>query len=209
MEHTLPDLSYDHGALEPYIDQKTMEVHHGKHHQGYVNNLNTALENHPSLVSKSVTELVSSLDLVPEEIRTAVRNNGGGHFNHSLFWRILTPDAKDQPEGDLLQAIDQDFGGLEALKEEFTKAASTRFGSGWAWLGLDANGKLVVCSTPNQDNPLMKTLVDCHCTPILGLDVWEHAYYLKYQNQRPDYIAAFWNIVNWPEVTRNYQAAAK
>jgi len=208
MTHTLPQLPYDFSALEPHIDSKTMEIHHGKHHQGYINNLNAALEGQADLANKSISELIGNLDAVPEEVRSTVRNNGGGHYNHSLFWKVMDPKGGGQPEGDLAQAIDQDFGGFDALKEKFTIAATTRFGSGWAWLGLDANGQLVISSTKNQDNPLMKTLVSTPCTPILGLDVWEHAYYLGYQNRRPDYIAAFWNIVNWPEVARNFQAAA-
>jgi Fe-Mn family superoxide dismutase len=202
MNHTLPELSYDYDSLTPHIDAKTMEIHHTKHHQGYVNNLNTALESAPDLQTASLEELLNGLD----EAQSALRNNGGGHYNHSLFWRIMSPQGGGKPDGDLAQAIDQDFGGFEKFKEEFTAAAGTRFGSGWAWLGVADDGKLLVCSTPNQDNPLMKKLVDSPCTPILGLDVWEHAYYLNYQNKRPDYISAWWNVVNWAEVTKNYQA---
>lgn len=202
MTHTLPDLPYAHNALEPHIDARTMEIHHGKHHQGYVNNLNAALEGHPNLQNKSVEELLKDLNAVPEDIRVAVRNNGGGHANHSLFWPCMSPDGGGQPNGDLATAINAAFGSFDGFKEQFSKAAATRFGSGWAWLCVDNNGKLVVTSTPNQDNPLSDGL-----NPILGLDVWEHAYYLHYQNRRPDYIAAWWNVVNWAQVAKNYAAA--
>jgi len=204
MAHQLPPLPYPTNALEPHIDAQTMEIHHGRHHNTYVTNLNNALEGHADLQSKSVEDLISDLNSVPESIRTAVRNNGGGHANHSLFWQILSPNGGGKPSGALASAIDSELGGFDKFKEEFTKAATTRFGSGWAWLSVDKNKKLVVHSTANQDSPLMEGL-----TPILGLDVWEHAYYLKYQNKRPDYIAAFWNIVNWPEVEKRYEAAVK
>jgi Fe-Mn family superoxide dismutase len=201
MAHQLPALPYAHNALEPHIDAQTMEIHHGRHHATYVNNLNAALEAHPDLQSKSIEELIGNLDAVPESIRTAVRNNGGGHANHSLFWEILSPNGGGAPSGALADAINETFGSFDNFKAEFTKAATTRFGSGWAWLIVDG-GKLAVTSTPNQDSPLMEGK-----TPILGLDVWEHAYYLKYQNKRPDYISAFWNVVNWDEVSKRYEAA--
>lgn len=202
MAHELPALPYAHDALEPHIDARTMEIHHGKHHQGYVNNLNKALEGHADLQGKSVEALLKDLDSVPSDIRTAVRNNGGGHANHSLFWPAMSPDGGGAPSGDLGSAIDSTFGSFDAFKEQFAKAAATRFGSGWAWLCVDGSGKLVVTSTPNQDNPLSDGL-----TPILGLDVWEHAYYLNYQNRRPDYISAWWNVVNWDQVAASYAAA--
>lgn len=199
-KHELPALPYAFNALEPHIDAMTMEIHHDRHHATYVNNLNAALEKHPELFEKSLEELLSNLDSVPEDIRTAVRNNGGGHANHTLFWEILSPNGGGAPTGELADAINSAFGSFDAFKEEFTKAATGRFGSGWAWLVVDG-GKLSVTSTPNQDTPLMEGK-----TPILGLDVWEHAYYLKYQNKRPDYINAFWNVVNWDEVSKRYLA---
>lgn len=201
MAFTLPPLPYPANALEPSIDAKTMEIHHGKHHQAYINNANAKLEAIPALASKSAEEIISNLAAVPEDIRTVIRNNAGGHANHSLFWTILAPKAGGEPTGDLANAINSAFGSFAAFKEKFTAAATTRFGSGWAWLSVD-KGKLIVESTPNQDNPLMEGR-----TPILGLDVWEHAYYLNYQNRRPDYITAFWNVVNWPEVARRFAAA--
>lgn len=207
MVHTLPQLAYETNALEPHIDARTMEIHHGKHHATYVNNLNAALEKHPELADKSVEALLSDLSAVPEDIRTAVRNNGGGHYNHSLFWQIMGPAASGAPTGELAAAIDKELGGFDAFKESFAKAATTRFGSGWAWLSVKDDGALCVCSSPNQDNPLMKGVHDCLATPILGLDVWEHAYYLNYQNKRPDYIAAWWNVVNWEKVGELYAAA--
>ena len=207
MAHTLPELPYAANALEPHVDARTMEIHHGKHHATYVKNLNAALEKHPELESKSIEELLSDISSLPEDIRTAVRNNGGGHYNHSLFWQVMGPDAGGTPEGELAELIDKDLGGFDAFKEEFAKAATTRFGSGWAWLSVKDDGKLCVCSTPNQDNPLMKGIHDCTGTPILGLDVWEHAYYLNYQNRRPDYIAAWWNVVNWKKVAELHAAA--
>ena len=197
----LPALPYAANALEPHIDEQTMNIHHGKHHNTYVTNLNAALEGHDDLSSKSLEELLSNLDAVPESIRTAVRNNGGGHANHSLFWQILSPNGGGAPKGELADAINSKFGSYDKFKEEFSNAAKGRFGSGWAWLVVN-NGELEITSTPNQDTPLMEGK-----TPILGLDVWEHAYYLKYQNRRPDYIAAFWNIVNWDEVEKRYNEA--
>ncbi|WP_432355243.1 superoxide dismutase [Sporosarcina sp. A2] len=198
MAYKLPELPYAYDALEPHIDKETMEIHHTKHHNTYVTNVNNALEGHEELAAKSVEELISDMNAVPENIRTAVRNNGGGHANHSLFWTLLSPNGGGTPSGTLAEAIDKKFGSLDAFKEEFANAAKTRFGSGWAWLVLD-NGELSVMSTPNQDNPLMDGK-----TPLLGLDVWEHAYYLNYQNRRPDYISAFWNVVNWDEVQKLY-----
>lgn len=201
-EYTLPPLPYDFGALEPHIDAKTMEIHHGKHHAAYVNNLNAALKDHPEHQGKKIEDLISNLDALPEGIRTAVRNNGGGHANHSLFWVTMGPGQGGEPKGALSQAIAMELGGFEAFKEAFAKAGATRFGSGWAWLCVGKDGKLAVCSLPNQDSPYMEGR-----TPILGLDVWEHAYYLKYQNRRPDYISEFWKVVNWDEVGRRYDAA--
>ena len=200
-EFTLPPLPYDYGALEPHIDAKTMEIHHTKHHQAYVNNLNAALKDHPALQSKTLEQLISNLQEVPEAIRTAVRNNGGGHANHSLFWQIMKPQGGGEPTGALASAIQSELGGFAAFKEAFAKAATTRFGSGWAWLVRGKDGKLAVTSTANQDNPIMEGQ-----TGLLGLDVWEHAYYLKYQNRRPDYITAWWNTINWEEVGRRFAA---
>jgi Fe-Mn family superoxide dismutase len=203
MAYTLPPLPYAFDALEPTIDAKTMEIHHDKHHQAYITNLNKAIEL-THLGEQSVESLISDLSKVPEDIRTVVRNNGGGHANHTLFWTILSPSGGGEPKGELAAAITSDLGGFAAFKEAFAKAATTRFGSGWAWLSVGKDGKLVVESLPNQDSPLMDGK-----TPILGLDVWEHAYYLKYQNRRPDYITAFWELVNWPEVARRYAEAKK
>ena len=208
MAHTLPALPYATNYLEPVIDTKTMEIHHGKHHAAYVNNLNAALEKYPELQGKSAEELIRDLSAVPADIRGAVRNNGGGHVNHAMFWELLKPGSTG-PSGALAAAIDAELGGFEAFKEAFAKAGATRFGSGWAWLCVKADGKLCVCSTPNQDNPIMAGVAECPGTPILGLDVWEHAYYLNYQNRRPDYIAAFWGIVNWDKVAELYAAAKK
>ena len=191
----LPDLGYPKDALEPHIDAQTMEIHHGKHHAAYVNNLNAALEKHPELHGWSIEELLGKIDQVPEDIRTAVRNNGGGHHNHTLFWDILTPGGAKEPNGKLAEAINATFGSFEELKAKVNQAGATRFGSGWAWLVKDASGQLHVYSTANQDSPLMEG----H-TPLLGIDVWEHAYYLKYQNRRPDYLAAIWNVINWDKV---------
>jgi superoxide dismutase, Fe-Mn family len=202
MAFTLPSLPYALDALAPHIDAQTMEIHHGKHHNAYVTNLNAALEGHADLQAKSIEDLVSDLDSVPEAARTAVRNNGGGHANHSLFWTVMGPGGGGEPGGDVGPAIDKAFGNFGTFKEKFSAAGATRFGSGWAWLVVKGGG-LDVLSTPNQDSPLMTG----DGTPILGLDVWEHAYYLNYQNRRPDYIAAWWNLVNWDEVARRYNAA--
>ena len=202
MAYTLPPLPYDKAALEPHIDALTMEIHHDRHHNAYVTNLNNAINGKASLEALSIDELVKNLNSVPEDIRTAVRNNGGGHWNHSFFWKILGPNAGGEPTGTLAEAINEAFGSFTAFKEAFAKAAAGRFGSGWAWLVVK-NGKLAITSTPNQDNPLM----DDSGTPIIGLDVWEHAYYLKYQNKRPDYIAAFWNVVNWNAAAENFANA--
>jgi Fe-Mn family superoxide dismutase len=200
MAFTLPSLPYAFNALEPHIDARTMEIHHGKHHQTYVNNLNAALEGHADLQGKSLEDLLKSLDSLPEAIRTAVRNNGGGHWNHTLFWEIMSPGGS-APSSELAAAIDSAFGSMDGFKEAFTKAATGRFGSGWAWLVVGSDGSLSITSTPNQDNPLMEGK-----NAILGLDVWEHAYYLNYQNRRPDYIKAWWNVVNWAEVSKRYAA---
>jgi len=203
MAYTLPNLPYAHDALEPHIDATTMQIHHGKHHQAYINNVNKALEAYPELAAKPVEELVAGLNtIVPEAIRGVVRNNGGGHANHTLFWTVLGPGCGGAPTGELADAINATFGSFDAFKEKLSAAATTRFGSGWAWLSVDAAGKLIVESTANQDSPLTEGR-----TPILGLDVWEHAYYLKYQNRRPDYIAAFYSVINWSEVARRYAAA--
>jgi Fe-Mn family superoxide dismutase len=202
MPHTLPPLPYDKAALEPHIDATTMEIHHGRHHNAYITNLNNALAGNAELEAKSIDELCTGISAVPEAIRGAVRNNGGGHWNHTFFWASMAPGAGGAPTGDLAAAIDSAFGSFDAFKEIFAKAGVTRFGSGWAWL-VKKDGKLVITSTPNQDNPLM----DASGTPLLGLDVWEHAYYLKYQNKRPDYIAAWWNVVNWPLVAERFAAA--
>lgn len=201
MAFELPALPYAKDALEPNIDAQTMEIHHDKHHAGYVNNLNKALEGHPELQGKSLEELLGSIDSLPESIRTAVRNNGGGHSNHSLFWQVMAPNAGGQPSGALADAINAAFGSFDNFKQQFAAAGGGRFGSGWAWLLVAPDGTLSITSTANQDSPLMEGK-----KPILGLDVWEHAYYLKYQNRRPDYIAAWWNVVNWSEVARRYAA---
>tara|TARA_R110000850_G_scaffold270759_1_gene404083 strand:- start:2699 stop:3328 length:630 start_codon:yes stop_codon:yes gene_type:complete len=207
MAHELPALPYAEDALEPYIDAATMGIHHGKHHATYIANLNKALEGNADLEAKSIEDLVSDLDSVPEGIRGAVRNNGGGHANHSLFWSVMAPNAGGAPSGDLAAAIDSAFGSLDNLKAEFKAAALTRFGSGWAWLVAKSDGTVAVTSTPNQDNPLMGEVAGCDgCTPLLGLDVWEHAYYLNYQNRRPDYVDAFWNVVNWDAVAERFAA---
>lgn len=206
MAYEVPALGYAFDALEPHIDAKTMEIHHDKHHAAYVAKVNAALEGHDDLAAKSIEDLISDLSAVPEGIRGAVRNNGGGHANHSLFWQVIGPNGGGTPSGDLAAAIDSDLGGLDAFKEAFSNAAATRFGSGWAWLCV-SGGKLCVCSTPNQDSPLMQGVAECPGTPILGIDVWEHAYYLNYQNRRPDYIAAFFNVINWEKVGELYAAA--
>ncbi|MCH6236104.1 superoxide dismutase [Cognataquiflexum rubidum] len=200
MAFELPKLPYDFNALEPHIDTKTMEIHHGKHHNAYVTNLNNAIAG-TDLENKSIEELMKVAGS-----NAAVRNNGGGHYNHSLFWTIMKPNGGGNPTGEIGAAIDAKFGSFDKFKEEFAKAAATRFGSGWAWLCVDTKKELCVCSSPNQDNPLMD-VSECPGTPILGLDVWEHAYYLNYQNRRPDYVAAFWNVVNWEEVSKRYAAA--
>lgn len=203
MAFELPKLPFAHDALEPFIDSLTMQIHHEKHHGAYVSNLNNALQGSDSL-NLPIEEIIRNISKYP----VAVRNNGGGHFNHSLFWNILSPRSEGQLDGILLEMINSEFGSFEKFREVFTNAAMTRFGSGWAWLSLDKNGKLCVCSTPNQDNPLMD-IADCQGTPILGLDVWEHAYYLKYQNRRADYVNAFWNIINWKQVKENFNLARK
>ncbi|CAM3286359.1 superoxide dismutase [Rhodothermus bifroesti] len=202
MAFTLPPLPYPYDALEPYIDAQTMEIHHTKHHQAYINNVNKALEGYPELQQKSIEDLLRGINTIPEAIRTTVRNNGGGHANHSLFWTIMKPQGGGVPSGELAEAINATFGSFEAFKEKFSAEAAGRFGSGWAWLVVDENGKLQVYSTPNQDSPYMQG----H-TPILGLDVWEHAYYLKYQNRRPEYIQNWWNVVNWDQVAQYYKEA--
>jgi len=198
MAFTLPDLPYAYDALEPHIDARTMEIHHTKHHAAYTNNLNAAIEG-TSLEGKSIEDILKNLDMS----NAAVRNNGGGYYNHNLFWQIMGPGGGGKPSGDLIEAINKSFGSFDSFKEQFSKAAATRFGSGWAWLCVHADKSLKICSTPNQDNPLMPD-TGCGGTPILGLDVWEHAYYLHYQNRRPDYIAAFFNVINWDEVARRY-----
>ena len=200
MAFTLPALPYDFSALEPHIDAKTMEIHHGKHHQTYVNNLNAAIEKAPELASKSIEDLMRNVNSLPEAARTPIRNNGGGHWNHSMFWQIMAPKAGGEPGGNLGAAIKSAFGDFAKFREQFSAAGVGRFGSGWAWL-INSGGKLSIASTPNQDNPLMEGQ-----KAIMGLDVWEHAYYLKYQNRRPDYISAWWNVVNWKEVEKRYSA---
>ncbi|MCX7860958.1 MAG: superoxide dismutase [Chloroflexus sp.] len=202
MAFEVPPLPYDYNALEPYIDEATMHYHHDNHHQTYVTNLNNALTNYPDLQSKSIEELLSNLEAIPEAIRTAVRNNGGGHWNHTFFWEIMAPNAGGAPEGELAAAIDAAFGSFDAFKEKFKAAALGRFGSGWAWLIAGKDGSLSIMSTPNQDNPLMEGK-----TAILGIDVWEHAYYLKYQYKRAAYVDAWWNVVNWAKVAEHYAAA--
>lgn len=209
MAYTLPALPYAYDALEPHIDARTMEIHHTKHQQAYITNVNAAIAG-TELESKSVEDLISQMDSVPANIKTAVRNHGGGHANHSLFWTIMGPNCGGQPSGQLATAITADLGGLDAFRSAFNDAAAKRFGSGWAWLVVGQNGKLAVGSTANQDSPLMgETIAGLAGTPILGLDVWEHAYYLKYQNRRPDYIAAFWNVVNWPVVAERFAAVQR
>jgi len=199
MAFELPPLPYAYNALEPYIDEQTMHLHHDKHHQAYVTNLNAALEKHPELQSWSIEDLMIKLNQVPDDIRTAVRNNGGGHINHAMFWQIMGPNAGGEPTGSLATAVKQTFGDFASLKDQVNKAGAARFGSGWAWVVID-NGKLAVMSTANQDNPLSEGKL-----PVFGVDVWEHAYYLKYQNRRPDYLAAWWNVVNWNEIQKRYE----
>ncbi len=204
MAYTLPALTYPYNALEPHIDSRTMEIHHTKHHQAYINNVNNAIKGKADLESKSVEALIADLNAVPEDIRNVVRNNGGGHANHTFFWTIIGPKAGGAPAGKVAAAINQSFGSFDAFKEKFGQAAATRFGSGWAWLSVTKDGKLEISSSANQDSPVMEGKV-----PVLGIDVWEHAYYLNYQNRRPDYIAAFWNVVNWQEAEKRYNAVKK
>jgi Fe-Mn family superoxide dismutase len=206
MAHSLPDLGYATDALEPHFDSRTMEIHHGKHHQTYINNLNAALEGNESLAALDADSLISDLSAIPEDIRNAVRNNGGGHSNHSFFWKCISPSGGGMPQGSLADAITSSFGNFDALKETFAKAALTRFGSGWAWLVKRSDGSLSVTSTPNQDSPIMEGIADENGTPIIGLDVWEHAYYLNYQNRRPDYVSAFWNLVDWGRAQANFES---
>jgi superoxide dismutase, Fe-Mn family len=201
MAYELPPLSYPFNALEPHIDAKTMEIHHDKHHQAYITNANNALKDHPDLAAKPVDELIANLSQVPESIRTVVRNNAGGHSNHSFFWKIMAPNAGGAPKGKLAEAITATFGSVDAFKEKFQAAAGSRFGSGWAWLVVNKEGKLEVTSTPNQDSPIMEGL-----KPVLGVDVWEHSYYLLYQNRRPDYLKAWWNVVSWDQAEKNFLA---
>jgi len=204
MAYTLPPLAYPYNALEPHIDARTMEIHHTKHHQAYINNVNNAIKGKADLESKSVEALIANINAIPEDIRNVVRNNGGGHANHTFFWTIIGPKAGGQPQAQVAAAINGAFGSFDAFKEKFAQAAATRFGSGWAWAAVTKDGKLEISSTPNQDSPLMEGK-----TPVLGIDVWEHAYYLHYQNRRPDYIAAFWNVVNWQEVEKRFNAVKK
>ena len=204
MSHELPPLPYDYDALEPYVDEQTMRIHHDKHHAGYVNNLNAALEKHALFAAWSLEQLLGQLNQVPEDIRTAVRNNAGGHANHTLFWSIMSPNGGGEPGGDLGEAIVATFGDFGSFKDQLSKAAATRFGSGWGWLSVDSSGQLVVESTPTQDSPIMEGR-----TPILGIDVWEHAYYLKYQNRRPDYVEAWWSTINWGAAAERYSAARR
>ena len=202
MAYELPPLPYPFNALEPHIDAKTMEIHHDKHHQAYITNANNALKDHPDLAAKPVDELIANLSQVPESIRTVVRNNAGGHSNHSFFWKIMAPNAGGAPKGKLAEAITATFGSVDAFKEKFQAAGASRFGSGWAWLVVNKEGKLEITSTPNQDSPIMEGL-----KPVIGIDVWEHSYYLLYQNKRPDYLKAWWNVVNWDQAETNFSAA--
>jgi len=201
MAYELPPLSYPFNALEPHIDAKTMEIHHDKHHQAYITNANNALKDHPDLAAKPVDELIANLSQVPESIRTVVRNNAGGHSNHSFFWKIMAPNAGGAPKGKLAEAITATFGSVDAFKEKFQAAGASRFGSGWAWLVVNKEGKLEITSTPNQDSPIMEGL-----KPVIGIDVWEHSYYLLYQNKRPDYLKAWWNVVSWDQAEKNFSA---
>jgi superoxide dismutase, Fe-Mn family len=203
MAYELPPLSYPFNALEPHIDAKTMEIHHDKHHQAYITNANNALKDHPDLAAKPVDELIANLSQVPESIRNVVRNNAGGHSNHSFFWKIMGPNAGGTPKGKLADAINSTFGGFDAFKEKLQAAGASRFGSGWAWLVVNKEGKLEITSTPNQDSPIMEGL-----KPVIGVDVWEHSYYLLYQNRRPDYLKAWWNVVNWAQAETNFTAAS-
>ena len=204
MKYELPKLPYNYDSLEPYIDSQTMEIHHSKHHQGYVTKLNSALEKHPDLQEKPLEDILKSIESVPSDIKVAVRNNGGGHYNHSLFWEIMGPAKNQKPDGELAEAISKNFGDFEKFKEEFSNGATGIFGSGWAWLVLSLSKDLKVITTSNQDNPIMNNQL-----PVLGLDVWEHAYYLKYQNKRPDYIQNWWNVVNWDKVDEKYKKLKK
>jgi Fe-Mn family superoxide dismutase len=206
MSFSLPALNFSTDALEPHIDGRTMEIHHGKHHQTYINNLNNALEGNEQLLSQSIEQLISDISSLPEAVQGAVRNNGGGHANHTFFWETLSPSGGGLPNGQLADAISSTFGNLDAMKESFAKAALTRFGSGWAWLIQRNDGTLAITSTPNQDSPLMEGIADDNGTPLIGLDVWEHAYYLNYQNRRPDYVSAFWNVVDWDQVSSRYKS---
>jgi superoxide dismutase, Fe-Mn family len=203
MAYELPPLPYPTNALEPHIDAKTMEIHHDKHHQAYITNANNALKDHPDLAKKPVDELIANLNQVPESIRTVVRNNAGGHSNHTFFWKIMAPNAGGKPKGKLAQAIDSTFGGFDQFKEKFQAAAAGRFGSGWGWLVVGKDGNLAITSTPNQDSPIMEGL-----KPVIGVDVWEHSYYLLYQNRRPDYLKAWWSVVNWDQAEKNFDAAS-
>ena len=206
MTFTLPNLNFATDALEPHIDARTMEIHHGKHHQAYINNLNAVLEGHDDLSKMEINNLISDISSLPESIRGAVRNNGGGHANHSFFWESISPQGGGLPDGALNEAISATFGNFDALKDTFLKASLTRFGSGWAWLIQQSDGTLTITSTPNQDSPLMEGIADDIGTPLIGLDVWEHAYYLNYQNRRPDYVAAFWNVLDWNQVSSRFQS---
>jgi len=206
MTFTLPNLNFATDALEPHIDARTMEIHHGKHHQTYINNLNAALESHDDLSKMEINNLISDISSLPESIRGAVRNNGGGHANHSFFWESISPQGGGLPDGALNEAISATFGNFDVLKDTFLKASLTRFGSGWAWLIQQSDGTLTITSTPNQDSPLMEGIADDIGTPLIGLDVWEHAYYLNYQNRRPDYVAAFWNVLDWNQVSSRFQS---
>ncbi|MGK0456097.1 MAG: Fe-Mn family superoxide dismutase [Lentimonas sp.] len=203
MAYELPKLDYSYDSLEPHIDARTMEIHHSKHHNAYIAKANAALEG-TEFANKDIGELISDLSILPDNIRGAIRNNGGGHANHSMFWKVISPNGGGNPTGTLSAAIDSELGGFDAFKEAFANAGATRFGSGWAWLVVKKDGKLAVTSTPNQDNPLMKGIAEVEGAPLIGLDVWEHAYYLKYQNKRPDYINAFWNVVDWKAAEANY-----
>ncbi|OIO59342.1 MAG: superoxide dismutase [Mn] [Verrucomicrobia bacterium CG_4_10_14_3_um_filter_43_23] len=210
MTYKLPKLAYDYNALEPHIDAKTMEIHYTKHHAAYVDNLNKALQSTPEFKAPECPfELCATLDKVPEKIRTAVRNNGGGHANHSMFWELLSKSGGGEPKGHIAEEIKKTFDSFDAFKEKFAQAAMTRFGSGWAWLCIKEDGSMCICSTPNQDNPCMKGFVDCPGKPIMGLDVWEHAYYLNYQNRRADYVKAFWDVLDWQKVEENYKHATQ
>lgn len=206
MSFSLPALNFSTDALEPHIDGRTMEIHHGKHHQTYINNLNNALEGNEQLLSQSIEQLISDISSLPEAVQGAVRNNGGGHANHTFFWETLSPSGGGLPNGPLADTISSTFGNFEAMKESFAKAALTRFGSGWAWLIQRSDGTLAITSTPNQDSPIMEGIADDNGTPLIGLDVWEHAYYLNYQNRRPDYVSAFWNVVDWDQVSSRFKS---